>query len=89
MSTGNSSGTPMPRKDTQSTSTEPEINDNPARLRLLVEDQAEAAALVKDMREEMPDITVQTILRDSVHMGLPLVRKKYEAMREAAKQIEP
>lgn len=75
----------MPRKDTTTTQ-ETELNDNPARLRLFQCDQDEAGNIVNDVRDVIPDITQQTVLRDAVHLGLPLVRKRLEAMRAAAQK---
>lgn len=86
MSTSNAGDTHMPLKDTVTTETD--LNDNPARLRIFEQDSDLAAEIVRDVKPVMPDITIQTVLRDAVHNGLPLVRKKLLAMCEAAKQAK-
>lgn len=84
MNQSNDGGTHMPQKDTASNDTD--VNDNPARLRIFEIDQDIAAEIASEVRPFIRDITQQSILRDAVHLGLPLVRKKLHAMCEAAKK---
>lgn len=82
MSDSHADDTPMPQQDTPDT----DVNENPARLRILTTDQAVAADIVREAKEVLPDITIQTVLRDAIHAGLPVVRRKMKAICDAAKK---
>lgn len=83
MNARHGSGTHMPHQDTDSNAAD--LGEQPARLRIFDQDSELVSEIVRDAKGVMRDITIQGVLRDAIHVGLPIVRKKLRAMCDAAK----
>lgn len=74
----------MPRKlPTEQTTTE-----TVSRLKLYTDDHDEAVELQKQVQPIFRQLTLQEIIREAVHEGLPAVIKRYTAAVAAAKEAD-
>ncbi len=66
----------------------PRTNESWSRLKLLEEDHALAVETQTVAQKLFRGMTIQEILRDAVHEGLPKIAHKYRAMAAAVKKTE-
>ena len=59
-----------------------------SKLKLYESDHALAVKLQEQVQPLFRQITIQEILRDAIHAGLPVVSKRYKAAVEAAKKAD-
>lgn len=64
----------------------PRTNESWSRLKLLEEDHALALETQTVAQKLFRTVTLQEILRDAIHIGLPRIAEKYQAMAAAAKK---
>lgn len=78
---------PQPPRDTDSDASDLEVMDEPLRIKVFEEDHEDAGKVQTLAQNIMRTITLNEIIREAIHEGLPAVRRKYEAMVAAAKKL--
>ena len=76
----------MPRTVTH----EPVITtETSSRVKLYVDDHKQAIEIQEEAQGLFRQLTIQEILREAIHIGLPLVAKRYRAAIKAAIDANP
>lgn len=79
----------MPRQPTQDTPTaELTVMEEPLRLKVFEVDHTEAAKVQKVGGQVIRNLSVNEVLREAIHAGLPIVLRKYEALAKTAKETQ-
>lgn len=63
------------------------IHANTQKVKLYVADNDLALEIQEDAAPILRQLTVQEILREAIHEGLPLVQKRYRAAVDAAAKV--
>ena len=76
----------MPRATTTDTATaELTVMEEPLRLKIFEADHTLAGEIQKVGQQAVRNLTLNEILREAIHAGLPVIARRYEAMANAAK----
>jgi hypothetical protein len=57
-------------------------------LKLFEADQELAVEILNQAQPHIRSLTLQEIIREAVHSGLPTVSKRYKALAEAARKVD-
>lgn len=66
----------------------PRTTTTVSKLKLFEADHDLAVAIQNNAQPVFRQVTLQEIMREAIHLGLPLVQKRYSAAVEAAKKVK-
>ncbi len=66
----------------------PVTTESVSKIKLYVDDHKLAAAMAEEAQSVFRQLTIQELLREAIHIGLPAVIKRYRAAVEAAKAAD-